>query len=155
MTRTISGRLVSIGIGADEVLPEHYEPPDPSCFAVQCFLRVGTSAGIGTQDQRLLVCSPTWLVGAQPPQSVLRGQGLLLVQRYGGTTLHQVVRRFVERCTGDTVDEVFGKLARLGFSEFEDYNKVPLPPYFIDIRHEHDALDAATCQAPTGPHSDG
>lgn len=136
----ITGTLVSIGIASDEVTPEQYRPEDPPCFAVQCFLRVGTSAGFGTQDQSLLVCSPTWLAQTQPLQSVLRGQGLLLMQRYSGQELRDALCRFVERCIGDTDAQVFAKLARLGFSEFEDYNEVPLPHYFMDVRHEHDSL---------------
>jgi hypothetical protein len=139
----ISGTLVSIGMASGEVPPEQYEPEDASCFAVQCFLRVGTSSGLGTQDQRLLVCSPTWLVQAQPPQSVLRGQGLLLMHRYSGQELRNAVRRFVELCIGDTAGQVFARLARLGFSEFEDYSQEPLPRYFMDVCHERDSLNVS------------
>ena len=138
--QTIIGRLVSIGMGLDEVLPEGYEPDDSVSFAVQCFMRVGISTNARTQDQRLLVCSPTWLVGAVPAQSVLRGQGLVLMQRYDGDALHRSVRRFIERCSGVSGDEVFGKMARLGFSEFEDYNDVPMSRYFMDECHEDEPL---------------
>jgi hypothetical protein len=140
----IYGRLVIIGIGSEEVLPERYEIEDTSSFAVQCFMRVGTSAGPGTQDQTILVCSPAWLLVNQPPQSVVRGQGLLLMQRYNGLELHRTLKRFIERCAAATTAEVFSKMGRLGFSEFEDYNDVPMPHYFIDERHENEPFGAGT-----------
>ena len=136
----IFGRLESIGLGPNEVLPEQYSPRDRSCFAVQCFLRMGTSHGPETQDQRVLVCSPTWLTEAQPAGSVLRGQGLLLMTDFDAGVLRTAIDQLAKRCTGPTREEVFQKLGRLGFSEFEDYNRTPIPLYFIDEAHESDNL---------------
>ena len=66
------------------------------------------------------------------------------MQRYDGEALNRSVRRFAERCTGATAKEVFEKLARLGFSEFEDYNREPMPSYFIDDLHENQTLGPVT-----------
>jgi hypothetical protein len=132
----VTGRLVSVGIGPEEVVPEQYQVDDACSFAVQCFFRAGVSSALGTQDQTLLVCSPAWLLERQPAHSVIRGQGLLLMQRYDGKTLRQSLARFVERCASDNAKDVFDKIARLGFSEFEDYDKNDIPKYFIDEQHE-------------------
>lgn len=134
------GRLVVVGIGPEEVTPVDFRVRDPSCFALQCFLRIGASTREETQDQRILVCSPSWLASRQPNGSILRGQGLLLMHEYDGRALHDALRRFVERCTGRTIAEVFTKVSRLGFSEFEDYDATSIPQYFIDQSHENEVL---------------
>ena len=134
------GRLVVVGIGPEEISPVDFRVHDPSCFAVQCFLRIGASTTMATQDQHLVICSPSWLVSRQPHGAILRGQGLLLMNEYDGRALRDALTRFVERCTGITVTEVFAKVARLGFSEFEDYDAVGIPQYFIDQSHENEAL---------------
>ena len=136
----VSGRLVVVGLGPEEIAPEFYHVPDPSDFAVHCFLRVGVSTSEATQDQRLIVCSSLWLARRQPRGWILRGQGLLIMQRYDGEALHKALRRFTMHCVASSVEKVFEKLSRLGFSEFEDYNETGPPQYFIDERHEGASL---------------
>jgi hypothetical protein len=136
----IRGRIVVVGLGPEEIRPERYSVPDPSNFAVVCFIRVGVSVSEATQDHRLIVCSPSWLVTRQPAGAILRGQGLLIMQRYDGEALHKSLCRFAEHCVANSVAKVFDKLSRLGFSEFEDYNEVGAPQYFIDESHEDTAL---------------
>jgi hypothetical protein len=136
----IRGRLVVVGLGPEEIQPEDYSVPDATDFAVVCFMRVGVSTSEATQDQQLIVCSPLWLATRQPPGSILRGKGLLIMQRYDGEALHEALARFTERCVANSVAKVFEKLSRLGYSEFEDYNEVSAPRYFIDERYEDTML---------------
>lgn len=136
----VRARVVTVGVGLEEVPPEEYTPERVDRFCVSCTVYFGDNEDVGTEYHTLCVCSPSWLNDHVPHGAVLRGQGLLIMRTYDAARLRKALENYASHCVAADRPALYRKLERLGFSEFEDYNEPPLPQFFIDPEHSTESL---------------
>jgi len=129
-----------IGVGVLEVSPENYVPSSMRHFSVDVVVHYGTTFNDGTSYVHITLCTPSWIEGEFAEGAVLRGQRLLMMKEYNGTTLRSALENFASQCVSDSVDKVYKKLARLGDYEYEDYGESSPPAYYIDREHERESI---------------
>ncbi len=94
-----------------------YQPPNPHDVNIQLCLGVGSDDFDGVDNFYLTVCTPRWLESriTEP----VEGRGYLLVSRYDHQKMMSFITSYIARCTGNSWEEVAGKLGRLAPWEFE------------------------------------
>lgn len=95
--------------------------PESDSWALGLRILAGPDDGLGEESFDLTVCSVVWLTERVRRDGVYDGRHHLVVEGYDWPKIRAYVERRVERCDGVTWRDVAGKLARLGFWEFEDY----------------------------------
>lgn len=111
-------------LSSTDVDMENFVPDDDRCFGFWCQAVFGTRGGEGGDLFHFCVCTPEWLaleIRTDRRLNASFGRGLLIVGEYNYSGLVVLLRRYAERCSGDTWLEVSNKLMRIGPSEFEDY----------------------------------
>jgi len=107
-----------------------YVPDEPTCFSILLQVFVGSDDSPGQDSFDVVVCTPTWLAKKVLPGEggILVGRHYLIVEDYDFERIEHFLMQYVNRCTGETWQEVAEKVGRLGKWEFEDYHK----PHFND-----------------------
>lgn len=100
---------------------EEYQPKDSDTFCVLVRAMVGPKGTKGEESFDIRVCSPKWLEQYVEREAFLFGTHYLFVARYDVTEITKLITRFIDRCTGDSWEEVARKVSRIGYWEFEDY----------------------------------
>ena len=95
--------------------------PATDSFAIGVCLQVGAVGSEGGDNFYLEVCTPPHLVDRLADETIVSGRHRLIVGHFNYQSLVEYVRKYVASCSGDTWDEVAGKVSRLGHWEFEDY----------------------------------
>lgn len=111
------------GDSLNVALEEYHPPENPECFGLWVNLRIGSDAEEGTNDFRLLVCTPGWL------EVMLRyewgraqwGRHMLIVLEYDFDLIKNKIVSYVESCTGNDFLEIAQKISKVASWEFEGY----------------------------------
>ena len=98
----------------------NYWPEDPGCFGFLLQAFVGPEGEDGDESFSFNVCTPRWLE-IENKDRIIFGANHLIVTNYNLPAIESHLRRYFERCVGDTWSEVSAKVARVGHWEFEDY----------------------------------
>lgn len=105
---------------------ETYKPEDPLCFRIVIQAMVGPRGGEGEESFDVNVCTPAWLEKEIAKEGFVVGRHYLIVSTYNPAFIEKLIRKFVERWSGESWSEVAQKVARIGYWEFEDYPDGPL-----------------------------
>jgi hypothetical protein len=81
---------------------------------------VGIRGESGEESFDINVCTPKWLEQYIQRERFLFARHRLFVDRFDASQISGIVTRFIERCTGESWQEVAMKVSRLGHWEFED-----------------------------------
>jgi hypothetical protein len=84
-------------------------------------LTIGPHDGDGGELFYLIVCTPKWLATECEKDGFVWGRHHLIVPEYNLKAITAIIITFVERCSGESWQEVTSKLSRIASWEFEDY----------------------------------
>lgn len=98
----------------------NYWPNDPACFGFLLQAFVGPEGEAGEDSFDFMVCTPRWLE-LDKEGRVIFGVNHIIVTDYELAAIESHLKRYCERCVGDTWIDVAAKVARVGRWEFEDY----------------------------------
>jgi len=101
--------------------PAVYRPNEWDQFAVVLRLFIGPSNSDGEETFDLTVCTPAWLSLACERDDFVIGRHHLIVLAYDFELIRRTLDKFVNRCSGDTWQQIAAKLSRIAYWEFEDY----------------------------------
>jgi hypothetical protein len=104
----------------DHIALEDVRPEDPECFQILVRAMVGPRDQEGEESFDLKVCTPSWLAKVCAKDGFVLGVHYLIVDHYDLPKIRQLINRFIERCSGDTWQQVAQKVGRLAYWEFED-----------------------------------
>lgn len=96
---------------------------DPECFDVVVRAMVGPLGQEGEESFDVRVCTPESLAQICEKDGFVFGRHRLVVNSYSPAKIRSVLTKFIERCSGDSWQEVAEKVSRIGLWEFEDYRK--------------------------------
>lgn len=99
----------------------NFEPADPENFALLVQVIAGPAGGPGEESFDLEVVTPKHLA-ARVARGPMSGRHLLIVRRFDAEEIRQWINQAVASCSGQTWQEVAGRLGRIGHWEFEDYS---------------------------------
>lgn len=100
---------------------DKYVPDDPESDGVWIRLIVGPDDGPGEESFDVLVCTPLWLRVVVGEKGPLVGRHHLIVDPFDLNVAKDFLLRQVESVEAGDWPSLAGKLARLGYWEFEDY----------------------------------
>lgn len=92
---------------------------DSFCFLLQ--IMVGPLGQQGEESFDALVCTPKWLIEHFDKGQIIIGRHYLLVFEYDYDRLTSFIDSYIEKCEGESWQEIATKLSRIGKWEFEDY----------------------------------
>lgn len=98
-----------------------YVPEDPENDGVWIRLVLRPADGLGEESFDVLVCTPLWLRGVVAKEGPQVGRHHLIVDPFDLGEARAFLRRQIESIEAADWPTLAGKLARLGFWEFEDY----------------------------------
>ena len=105
----------------DMIRLEDYKPENPTCFRVFIRAMVGPRGSEGAEAFTITVCTPAWVEKEVEKDGFVVGRHYLVVRAYDPGFIEKLIRKFVERWSGESWSEVAEKVARIGDWEFEDY----------------------------------
>jgi Immunity protein 8 len=118
----IRAKIKSIEITeAPDLNPTAYVPDDYVDFVCTFGLTIGPGDGEGGELFYVTVCTPKWLVKACEKDGFIWGRHHLIVPEYSLKAITAIITKSVERCSGESWQEVASKLSRTASWEFEDY----------------------------------
>lgn len=94
---------------------------DPECFDVVVRATVGPLGQEGEESFDVSVCTPAWLARMCEKDGFVLCRHRLVLNSYSPAKIRSVLTKFIERCSGETWQEVAKKVARIGLWELEDY----------------------------------
>lgn len=97
-----------------------YRPDNAECFGFFLQFFAGPEGEQGDDSFGLTVCTLRWLE-REKAEGMFFGVNHLFVESYDLTAIETFLKRYCERCTGDTWSEVAAKVGRVARWEFEDY----------------------------------
>src|SRR5260370_33082657 len=86
--------------------PAKYVPQGPEDFRCTFGLTIEPANGAGGEQFYLTVCSPKWLAKAAEKDGFVWGRHHLIVPEYNLKTITGIITKFVERCSGESWQEV-------------------------------------------------
>jgi hypothetical protein len=95
--------------------PAVWRPADAGNFSVALRLIIGPADSEGEESFDLVVCSPSWLDKECERDGFVLGRHHLIVRSYDFSLLQGALVKLIERCSGDTWQEVAGKLSRVAY----------------------------------------
>ncbi len=98
-----------------------YRPDDPTSFSCTLELLVGPHLEPASETFGLTLCTPRWLIENHGQDDVIIGRNLLIVFDFNRPRIVQWLNRYIERCTGETWEDVARRVSYIGSWEFEDY----------------------------------
>ena len=100
-----------------------YRPDDYENFCCLVQLYIGPHGGDGFEEFQLSICTPKWWVENHPDEYIIGApKNTLVVLEYDYLRLTAWLHRYVERCTGESWQEVARRLCLISSWEFEDYH---------------------------------
>jgi hypothetical protein len=102
-----------------------YHPDNPTSFSCSLQLLVGIHNQGRGESFQLTLCTPQWLAETHAPEDIVVGKNLLIVFDYNYLHIVQWLNRYVERCTGETWEDIVKRVSALGSWEFENYQSHP------------------------------
>ena len=102
-----------------------YVPEPSKSFSVWVRAIVGPEGGDGEGSFDVNVCTPRWLAELCRKEGFVVGRHHLVVEQYNIARLRQLITELIERCEGDSWQDVAEKVGRIGYWEFEDYKAAP------------------------------
>jgi len=106
---------------------ELHPPGDPEHFCVWVRAMVGPEGGEGEESFDIGVCTPKWLAKKCEQEGFVVGRHYLVVERYDPPRLRTLITELIEKCEGNSWQEVGEKVGRIGHWEFEDYKLAAQP----------------------------
>jgi len=106
-------------LGIDNL--ETYLPEEPDRFCISVRVIVGPTEDEGEESFDVNVCTPKWLADACERDGFVVGRHYLVVNAFNYAFLKQIITKLIERCSGNSWQEVAEKVGRIGYWEFEDY----------------------------------
>lgn len=97
--------------------------PSENDFAIDIRLIVGPADSEGEESFDATLCTAGWLAARAREEGIVDARHHLVVDSFDYVRLANYLKRRVEECEGDSWDEIGGKVARLGYWEFEDYRE--------------------------------
>ena len=104
-------------------------PPDAEDFTLVIRVMVGPRGAEGEESFDIKVCSSKWLAQQVNEEGFVWGRHYLFVDHFDPARIEKIITKFVERCSGETWEEVARKLGRLAYWEFEDYRSSSAEQY--------------------------
>lgn len=101
---------------------ENYIPENPKVFAVLLQLLVGPSGEEGEESFEVVVCTPQWFLKNYHTSEVLIVRHKIIVFEYNYQRIIEAITKYISSCEGKDWPELGGKIGRLGYWEFEDYD---------------------------------
>ena len=104
-----------------------FQPDNPHCFGVWLTAEIGSKEAVGTEIFQIFVCNEAWLEcgpGSIPEYGTLepRQRYFVVDDTYDDGSVKERLGEYLDGCDGDNWREVVVQVARIGFSEFEDYH---------------------------------
>ncbi len=100
---------------------EREEPSNREDFGIPVTALVGADDLPGGDLFEFFVCTPSWIAAKVLGKSHLFAHGYLVVAKYEYVTIRTAIQNLVSHTTGDTWQDVAGKLGRYAVWEFHDY----------------------------------
>jgi len=98
----------------------NYWPEDTRCFGFLLQFFVGPENEDGDDSFSITVCTPRWLE-REKSDGMFFGANHLIVSEYDLASIEAFLKRYCERCSGETWPELAMKIGRIALWEFEDY----------------------------------
>ncbi len=99
---------------------ELHVPADPTKFCVLVRAMVGPRDQEGEESFDISVCTPKWLVEQVEREGFVLGIHHLFVKTYDVVEIKALLRKVMERYSGNSWREVANKLSRVAHWEFEE-----------------------------------
>ena len=103
-----------------------YVPDIADNFAFLLQAMIAPQGGDGEEAFDILVCTPKWLTDHHHRGDIVPGRHHLIVFEYNYPNLKNMISKYCAACSGETWNEIAGKLSGLGRWEFEDYHSTLL-----------------------------
>ena len=100
----------------------NFWPDDPKCFGFLLQFFAGTEKEEGDDAFSIMVCTPRWFE-REKSSPIVFGANYLIVAEYDLVAIEEFLRRYCERCSGESWFEVAAKIGRVAHWEFEDYTR--------------------------------
>lgn len=97
------------------------EESDNFCFLLE--LSVGPKEEKGCEVFGITVCTPMWLITNHTNENALFGRHYLIVFEYNYQLIYDKLLKYISSIVADTWEEAALIIGRIGFWEFEDYQK--------------------------------
>ena len=106
-----------------EVDLEFYCPEkiDNFCFWLRAM--IGPENQEGSESFDIQVCTPKGLKIKLSNEGIIFGRHILIVDEYNRDKIKQKLIEYCDKCIGDTWQDITPKLSRIGYWEFEDYER--------------------------------
>jgi len=111
--------IKSMWVNSSSINLDSYLPDDPEKFGLWIEFGIGPSDAAGSDDYRVLVCTPDWL--RDTVWEPRWGRHMLIVRMYDRSAIEKCVQDYVAKCTGADWADIAEKIARNLFWEFEDF----------------------------------
>ncbi|MCU1273492.1 MAG: hypothetical protein JWO48_923 [Bryobacterales bacterium] len=102
-----------------------YLPEVSDNFGFLLQAMIGPKGIEGEESFDIQVCTPKWLIGHSGRTDIILGRHYLIMIEYDYDRLVEKIASFCNECSGETWQEIAGRLSRLGKWEFEDYQPIP------------------------------
>lgn len=103
----------------DGIPLSEYQPENRSHFSEWFRVTVGPKDELGEESFDIQVMSLDHLTDRLAKDKVVLGMWKVIVQSYNSEVIENTIHGYVSRCSGETWDEVSGKLRAFGIWEFE------------------------------------
>lgn len=100
---------------------ESYQPENEGKFAFLLQAMIGPEGRDGEESFDIEVCTPKWLEENYNIDDVVIGRHHLIIREYSYQRIVCAIKDFLQGCSGESWNEVAGKVSQLGMWEFEDY----------------------------------
>ena len=100
---------------------EDFSPTSKDFFGIWIGFKVGFSENLGSDDFRVLVCSPNWLIAESSNKRAAWGRHTLLMKEFDYELMVTSINLLVEQLSGDDWEVVSHNLSKFVEWEFEDY----------------------------------
>ena len=99
---------------------KHFKPADPLNFEIGLEIAIGIKEfGDGSERFDISVCTPKWISDNLKNNDCKMGHGMLILREYSYDLIVGNIQCYVEKCVGNTVDDVLRRIGLLGEWESE------------------------------------
>lgn len=119
----MKSEVKAIWIDNSSVTFEDYSPPSIDFFGVWVEFKVGVEGVEGSDDFRVLVCSPNWLVAEMSSDGAAWGRHTLLMREFSCELIVKKINLLVENLPDNDWATAAQSLSRFAEWEFEDYQE--------------------------------
>lgn len=120
---TMKLEVKAIWIDNPSVTFENYSPPLIDFFGVWVGFKVGVEGVEGSDDFRVLVCSPNWLTTEMSSDGAASGRHTLLMKNFGFDLIVKNINLLVRNLPDSNWAIAAQNLSRFAEWEFEDYQE--------------------------------